>query len=314
MTMFFGLLGRIALFAALGVPGFLLGKLCFWEKNVYAAISDILMYCAMPMLVLARLLETDVAALSPLGLALAFLFPFVSVGTLLSFSRLFFKKEGNAAGLYRFCAVFHNCGFLGIPLSQLLFPDLPAVTVYISVFNVSATFLLLTLGPHLLGGENAPVPWRRALLSPITFAIVLGVIFSLAGVGEKLPFLGTYAEFLAALTTPLSMLVLGAEFAHLTRAALRQNKDFWFTMLLKLGVSPLLTLLVLFPLMRLSLLDGTVASALLIATAVSSATSSPAMAEKFGQDGALATMLTVGSTILCIVTLPLWWLVYTSLF
>ena len=44
---------------------------------------------------------------------------------------------------------------------------------------------------------------------------------------------------------------------------------------------------------------------MLVATAVSTATSAPAMAKKYGADSEHAACLTLGNTLLCVLTLPL---------
>lgn len=311
MIAFPTLLSSVLLFALLIIPGFLLGKSKLIERGALGSMTNILMYVAMPFLVFGKLVETDLRAVSYVDILLCAVFPAVSVAAIFGISLLVFRaKEGaNRWRAARFCSIFSNCGFLGIPLAEVLFPDQPEVAVYVSLYNVISTFLLLTFGVYILSGDRRDISLRRALLSPIAASIVLGVIASLTGVAELFPKITTYAGILADLTTPLSMLVLGVQLSELKLSALVKTPTLYLTAALKLVASPLVTVAVLFLLNLCGLsLSTPLMAGIYISTAVSSAASSSAMAKKYGVDGEYAAVLTLGTTILCAVTLPLLYL------
>jgi predicted permease len=54
--------------------------------------------------------------------------------------------------------------------------------------------------------------------------------------------------------------------------------------------------------------------ALLISTAVSTAASAPSMAEDYGRDPHYAAALTLGNTLLCLVSLPFVYLLFNLIF
>ena len=319
MGIFLDMLGRLALFVLLGVPGFVLARLGKIEDKGRVALVDLLLYVAMPFLVFSGLLKTDVRALQPAEWITCAVFPAVIMGIVAGLCRLIFRGNGDKARIACFCATFANCGFLGLPLAESLFPDRPAVALFISIYNILSTVLLYVLGGAMLagdGGQGKPKSWAKILISPLTVAAVLGVICSLLGVGEKLDFLTTFAGIPAAMTTPLSMTVLGCLLATLPRKPWWRERGLWLAAAVKLIVAPLLTMGILLLLVRVCGLPigEDALLALLLSTAVSTAASAPSMAEDHGRDPHYAAALTLGSTLLCLATLPFVYLLFHLLF
>lgn len=316
MQVFFDMLGRLALFALLGVPGFVLARLGKIEERGRATLVNLLLYVAMPFLVFKSLLETDIGALNPAEWITCALFPILIVAALVGAGLLLLRGQDERTKACRFCATFSNCGFLGLPLAQSLFPDRPAIAIFIAIFNIVSTVLLFVVGGAMLSGGKERIHWRKLLISPLTVATALGVICSLFDLGQKAPFLITFTGIPAAMTTPLAMTVLGALLATLPKKPWWREAGLWLTALLKLVISPLVTILVLLFLDRVCHLpvgaDAMVA--LLLSTAVSTAASAPSMAEDHGCDPHYAAALTVGNTLLCLVSLPFIYLLFHFIF
>ncbi|MBQ8396979.1 MAG: AEC family transporter [Clostridia bacterium] len=313
MLNFTVLLRSVVLFVVLAVPGFVLGRLKRLDIGARAAIGGILGDVAMPALVLARLLEADLSALDGRSIAWALLLPFGLTAVLWGLSTLLFPHAegcGRRHGAARFCAVFANCGFLGIPLTEAMFPGQPEVVVYVSLFNVSSTLCLLTLGIYMLSGDRANVRLRAILCKPIVWVVVLGAVLTVTGWKTHLPRLVAYANYPAQLTTPLSMLVLGCELSGLRLRAIFGQTDLYKTALVKLIAAPVLSMLIL----RLCGAPAELAAAMFLATGVSTAASAPAMAGQYGTDAEYTATLTLGTTLLCIATLPMLSLLFELLF
>ena len=308
MTTFPTLIANVILFALLIIPGFVLGKLKLIERGALVSMTNILMYVAMPFLVLSKLVATDLRAIPLSDILLCTLIPaVVMLGSLLVAMAVFRKKDENTRWrVARFCVVMPNCGFLGIPLAEVLFPSRPEIAVYMSLFNIVSTFLLLTVGVYVLSGDKRDVSFRRAILSPIMASIVVGVIVSLSGVATVVPQISTYSTILASLTTPLSMLVLGVELSGLKLRRLVLTPALYAVSALKLVMMPTVTVAILFCLKLCGVtVSAPLAVAMFMATAVSTAASAPAMSKKFKRDGEFAAILTLGTTVICTLTLPL---------
>lgn len=302
------LLRNILLFMALLVPGFLLGRQNKLPEAAVSGICNILTDVAMPFLVFLKLLETDLHTLRAAELLCCVLIPLGLTLLLYGGVRLFFRDRAA-----QFCAVFPNCGFLAIPLASALFPEHPEVTVFVSLFNVFSTFMLLTLGVGIISGGRGRISLRRAVISPVTVAIAAGLACSL--LAFKPTVVLTYTGYFAQLTTALSMVVLGVQLAGLTPRRLLCTGVLYPVALVKLILAPLAVLGVLLFLRCCGCpVSGELASAMLLSSGVSTAATAPAMAQRYGADGGTAAVLTLGTTLLCAVTLPAMSLIYGLFF
>ena len=316
MDTFLPMLGIVLLFAALLIPGYILGKARAMTDAAMLSFSNILMYVAMPFLVFSKLLEIDLSSIGLLEIMLSALLPIALELILLLFCRVIFKGREPKKRAASFCSIFPNCGFLGIPLAAAMWPQKPEIVLYISIFNVVSTFLLLTLGVYVLSGDKKAISLKKTLISPIFFAIVLGVIASLLDIHEHWSAVGTYAVTLAQLTTPLAMISLGYELSKLNMLKMWANAGVYLTSFIKLILSPLITIgsfALLKYVFRLEI-GNSVASAMLVATAVSTAASAPSMAKKYDADSEYTATLTLANTLLCIVTLPLLYTLLEAIF
>jgi len=307
MAVFGVLLYDIFLFAMLMLPGFILGKAGKLSKGSLSGMTDILMYVAMPALAFNKLLEIDPAVISLTDIAVCIAAPFIAVFGVYFLCRAAFKGK-RLKEFFReccFCSVFSNCGFMGIPLAEVLFPERPEIALYIALYNVGSTFLFLTFGVYILSGGSEKSKLRLSSFLPITCAIALGVLCLALGLGERFEGIGVYSGYLAGLTTPLSMIILGAEFSHIGFASLFRERNLYAVSAMKLIACPAVAMLLLFLLSAVGVdLSHSLITAVFIATAVSTAASAPAMAAKCGCSGEQGAILTLGTTLLCMVTLP----------
>ena len=310
MVPFDVLCANVVLFTILMIPGFLLGKLRGRSSDGMQTVSYILTDIALPFLVFSGFLSMDLRLLSLTELICCILLPIGLALALYALSLLFFKrKKSDVSSRWAencFCSIFPNCGFLGIPLAQAMFPSNPKVAVLVALFNSFSTLMLLTLGVRILSKGSALCRPKDLLLRPIHFAIVAGIVGSLTHLSSHLPMVATYAGLLAQLTTPLAMIVLGYELSRLKIKRMVTTFALYPVSLLKLIVSPLLVMSVLLILKHLVGLpvEGELFSALLLATAVSTAATAPTMAKQHGADSEHTAILTLGGTVLCMLTLP----------
>ena len=314
MAAFQLILSNVLLLTALAIPGLILGKTGRIETGAGKTMGNLLTDVAMPFLVLSNLLALNLSSLQPVAVTVSLLFPFLVAFVLFAITLFVFPKRKTNFSVSRFCSIFPNCGFMGIPLANLMFPSRPEIAVYVSLFNISSTFLLLTFGVRVLSEGSERVAVKRVLLRPITVAVVVG--FLLLALRANIPYLSDYCSLLAQLTTPLSMIVLGYELSKMPWRRLVCTPCAYLSSALKLVAAPLVTLIVLFS-VRLIWKDAVssdVVIALFLATAVPTAASAPAMAKQYGLDGEHAAILTLGNSLLSIVTLPLLYLLFDCIF
>lgn len=310
------LLSYIILFAALALPGFILGKSNRLSEEALGGMAVILTDVAMPFLVLAKLLETDLSSISTVDIVCCIVSPVAICLILWGISSLVFRKdEDEHRSVFRFCSVFANCGFLGIPLASAIFPDDPEICAFVALFNVFSTFMLLTLGVYMLSEDRRHISLKGAFFKPITFAVVIGIALSLSGVGEYIAGFGLYFDYLASLTTPLAMLVLGVEMSRISFKELFLTPTLYASAAIKLLASPLITIVALMTIRFFGVsVSEELAAALFISTGVSTAATASAMSKQYGRDGRYAAILTVGNTVLCALTLSIVSTVFSLIF
>lgn len=317
MKAFLEMTGNVALFMLLMLPGWILGKMRRISESEIDALGTLLTCVAMPALVLCKLLEADFSSLHPTAVLISMLLPVLVVLLTDGVTVLLLgKKRAREMGVRRFCAVFSNCGFLGIPLASALFPNAPEIAVYVSLFNVVNTFLLLTVGNSILSPGAQRPNWKRLLCTPVVLCILLGAVLLWIGHAPLCGVVATYTSYFAMLTAPLSMLVLGYELSKVKVGQMLRSRALYSVSLIKLVWMPLLALgvLLLLNFLPAVTVEKRLATAMLLATGVSTAASAPAMAGANGADRSHATTLTLGTTLLCLVTLPLLNLLFELLF
>ena len=293
------MLGITALFAALCVPGFLLGRL-FEKASEGSSVGLILQYVAMPALVFSSLSGPLPETVRAEKLAVSALMPAVLAAILFLVTAFVFPKEKDGArrSALRVCAIFPNCGFFGIPLAAALFPDQPEVKLEVAVFNVVSTVIYLTFGACLMGGKRDRRETAKSLLeAPVLWAAALGIAVSLTGLSERLGFLGSYSDLLSGLCTPLAMIGLGMSVAH---RRVKPDAGMFRAALVRLLLSPLIAVALTLPFSSRSLTD-----AMLISAGVCTAGSVPALIGRYGGDGGYAAVCTFLNTALSVLTLPL---------
>lgn len=316
MHIFYSLLQYIFLFVLLMVPGYLMGRKGTIHDSGVHVLTNILTDIAMLFLVFSKLLKMDLDILEIPSVICCFLFPILSiVGTYL-ISLLVFPKTGkkDRYTVNRFCSIMPNCGFIGLPLAAAVFPDNPEVVLYISIFNLLSTYLLLSLGTYVLSEDRGEIKLQRLLCHPILFSIVLGLICSRLPDGI-VEFIEDYAVMPAQLCTPVSMLILGYRLSKLSVRGVIGRADLAMSIGMKLIVMPFLTIAVMYVLKLCGVpLDHGLVMAMLIATAVPVAGSAPALAQRYARDAEHSAACTIGSALCSIITIPVIYLLVLVLF
>ena len=305
---------NVLMFTLLAVPGYILGKRGRMADSGMKTLGNILADVAMPFLVFVKFLEVNITQLDPAAVAVSLLLPVVIMALIWAVSYFVFRKSKGESGFQvsRFCSMFTNAGFLGIPIAAAVFPDNPEIAVYVSLYNVPNLFGILTFGLSMLSGGGKKTGVKALLLKPVTFAVLFGAVFSAMEMGEKFPFAVTYSSYLASLTTPLSMLVLGFELSKLRFREMLVSADMYLCCFLKLVLQPLAAMLIL----KIfgAMVNPQLAAAMFIASGVSTAATAPAMARNCDADTQKAAMLTLGTTILSVAAMPLMSYIYMWLF
>ena len=132
MEEFIIMLRNVLMFVALAVPGYILVKCKMLNPQQSGVLSKLLMYLGLPFMIFSGVVKNltfdgssllMLAVVAVIGLAVVLGMFFVSAPLVKM------EKNTKTAGMMRFCSVFANNGFLGIPLAVAVFVLLREVTL-----------------------------------------------------------------------------------------------------------------------------------------------------------------------------------------
>ena len=194
---------------------------------------------------------------------------------------------------------------MGFPIALALFGEEGlALAVFLGIpFNLLAytTGATLICMDRSASGDAPPVSWRSILLTVVNGATLLGLILYAAQI--PIPeVIDTPLTYLADVTTPLSMLIIGMNLTGGSVSALLRNRDVLSSAFLRLLLLPLLTWGIL---MLLPVEDPLVIGVTLIIMAMPSPAVTSILAETYGGDTQFASEAVFLSSLLCLVTIPL---------
>lgn len=278
------------------IAGYLAARFHVIDRQGFYGLNRFVIYFAMPALIIAKLqTQADTALLIALSKALlvAFLAMLVCAG--LTF--LIFKKENPARrAVFTNLAMFSNCGFMGYPVVEARFG--PDALVYAVMFVTAFNLLAWTVGSGLFTNGRG-VSLKAIVTNSSLIAVVIGLACLVFQITIPKPF-SSVLDMVGATTTPLSLVVIGAQLVGLPLKILK-DKGMLVTLGLRLVIYPLLLLCAV----RLLHLPDPMGATLYLCYAMPSAALTAMQAEHFDCEAPLASAGVAISTALSMATIPL---------
>jgi len=302
------MLKNVLIFVLLAVPGYLLVKGKVLKTEASASFSKLLTEIGVPFLVFSSTLKLEftqeLTRTMLIVAALTVVYLLAMFGATAPIAR---RDDPKKRGMERFCMMFANNGFIGIPLAQAVFGAGSAVTAYVIVINILNNVLMFSLGAPLIAGDSNARNLKKAVFNPVILAFVLGIVLNLLGINGIVPEIMTYAAYFGNIVTPLSMVILGMKLAGVQFSTLFSAARFYWVACWRLLLFPVLGTAAMLVLQRLGLLWVTADAVLafFVAAAMPCAGLSSAIADQCGGDTENAVRFTLGSTILSVITIPL---------
>ena len=288
---------QVLILFLLMVVGYVLGKAKLITEQGCASMSTVVMYIAIPaMLITAFQRELVPSDLGNFGIALLLSLAIHVMGMLLS-GLLIRDPDPSRIPTLRFIATFSNCGFMGYPLMSALLGSVGVFygSAYVAMFNI----LAWTWGVYLMTNDRKKLSLRPILLSPGVLGVIIAMALYLLRI--TLPeIILTPVTYISQLNTPVPMLILGYQLCHADFRAAFRGWSSWITLLLRLILLPLLTILLCLVLN----VNSIVAMALIIAAATPPGTLLSLFAAKYGTDSSLASSMVSVQTALSVLTMP----------
>lgn len=313
MDTFFVMLKNVILFVLLAVPGFLLVKGKVLSSRESGMLSKLLTYVGVPALILSNTVGLEFTGKLTKGLIVIgmlsvvfYLLMYITSGWLCKG-----EMERQKRAMTRFCMIFSNSGFIGIPLAVAVFPGNSEILAYVAVSNVVMNIVMFTLGAYLISGDKSVVRVKTALLSPVLLAFGAGLVLNLLGIAKAVPEIDIFAGHLKGIVTPLSMFVLGMKLADVPMKRLFLSGQMYYVALVRLVVYPVLGMALILLLRQISWLsiDANQVLGFFVGFSMPVAGLSSVFADRYAGDGDSAVIYTLGTTILSVLTIStLYWL------
>lgn len=307
------MLKNVIIFVLLAIPGYLLVKGKLLDQKSSGIISKLLTYVGMPFMILSSTLKLEFTGEFTLSLIA---FGVVCIG----FTFLMFFASGwlagwdsnkSRSGMMRFCMVFANNGFIGIPLARAVFGEDSPVMAYLIISNIIMNVMMFSLGPTLISGDKKSVNIGKALFTPVFIGFVVGIVLNLTKVCAYVPEIQTYSGHFSGIVTPLSMVVLGMKLADVPIKRLLTSKHMYYVSALRLVLFTVVGIGLMFALQFVPGLGfgADAVIAFFMGFAMPTAGLASVFADQHKGDSENAVIFTLGTTILSVVTIPvLYWI------
>ncbi|MBR2520736.1 MAG: AEC family transporter [Oscillospiraceae bacterium] len=298
--------------ALLMVIGFFIRKIKLLPDNFESSVSKLILNVTLPCLIIRSLnIEFDPSQLLRLVNTVL-----VSVGTIIFLFLLgqfgyYICRRSSTGRIVRFGVMFSNYTFVGVPMIETLYGSsgLFIFTIFTLpvrlIYYISPQFLLRSKEARRRAGGSGSVKDRlKGIFSPPIVSVLVGLVIYFCGI--KLPyFVSEVVRMVASVSSPLGMIVCGMILAQLDIKELLKSRRILYLVASRLVIAPLVELLVLMVLG----LDTELIKVAVIYAGLPTASLLPTFALQYEDDPHSAVEGSVGvflTTVLCIVTLPIW--------
>lgn len=292
----------IVLFILMGI-GFFCYKKGVITDEVSRKLSAIVVNIANPALVLIGGMGEDKISGEELKLTIVIsLFMYTSLLILAVILPRLLHVEEKSRGTYRAMTVFSNIGFMGFPVINALYGS--TALLYATFFVIPYNVLIYTYGISAIAGKSPEKGEKKFSLKGIlnvgfVSCIVTIIIYFL---DLRVPaFAESTLTHLSNLTSPLSMMVIGASLAAIDLRKLFTDGRLLLFSAVKLVVIPVIGLLVIRQFVDSEMLLGV--CLVMLATPVGSMTAM--LAQQYDGDYEMASKAVALTTILSVATMPL---------
>ena len=283
----------VTLFLMMGV-GFVLAKKGWFSRETSSQCTQLVLYVVGPCVIITKL-QIQASAevvhtmlMAALGMALTYV-------VMIPLSQLLFRRESaDTRVVRRFGITYANNSFMGLPLlAGVLGED----ALLFGVISMLVFFVFQwTHGVLIMGGK---LDLRSAVLNPGIIALLIGLFFFAVGLQLPSPVYNAM-DFMGSLNTPMGMVIIGAQLARSDILGVLKRPILYLLSAIKLVFVPALTCVLLLPLH----LEPLSYCACVVLSACPTAGVTSMFAQKFRRDEETAAQMVTLSTLLSIVTLP----------
>ncbi len=305
---FFNLLSIIGVLSLMLITGYLCRRLGVIDEIASKRLSKLIIDVGQPMMIIGALISKEFSwELLRAGLIymlIGFLLhPAMALIAYLA-SPLF--EGGSRRGISIFSIIFNNCGFIGLPILNAIFPGQGAF--YGAFFLIGFHVYIWTLGLFILSrdSDNVKLTPKKAIFNFGTIPCAIGLALYILKAVLPIPtFVIDFTNHLGNLCLPISLLIIGALLATQDMRRMLSSWRLYFFNFVKLIIVPLFICL-LVKLVTLGMEDNY--SIILFCTVIAampSATTVAMLSELYDLDSPYAAQVVGTTSLFSLATLPL---------
>jgi len=296
-TMLYSLISLMVCLAA----GFIGRKARILNDGAITVFTDVLINISLPCTVLITMIRPFSAELFLYSMFVLGAFTAVQfLGWLFGFiiTKLL-RADPDEKRVWIFAVMFSNVGYMGYPVINAVLGE--SALIYASMVNMSFNILAFSLGIRLIDSRRADAKynWRAVFITPVMIATVTGLICFIASVSLPDP-ITEGVRYIAGMTTPLSMLLLGAILGRSDFRGLFAGRKVYIVLLVKHFALPLTVLAILKPFIH----NHTALSVIVLLCAMPAASVTAIFAQKYNSGADQAARIVFISTVLSLITVP----------
>jgi predicted permease len=286
------------------VAGILLRRLNILSGQAKHVLTDLVIYVTLPCsIVLSFRMDIDHTTMVSLGSVLLIAFA-IQVFCIVLGNMLYRKQDKRKQAVLRYGILVSNSGFMGLPIAGELYGVMGAM--YASIYLIPQRVVMWTAGLSCFTANDQS--WRQKTKKIVRHPGMVSVYIGLFLLVFNLPiprFLIQSMESVAVCTTPLSMLLIGAIIGEMNRSEVRIT----YFSLLYTAVRLILIPGISFIVLRLSNADTVITAVSVLLAGMPVGSTTAILAAKYGGDASFASQLVAISTILSLISIPLWALI-----
>lgn len=283
------------------IAGFIAKRAKIIDVKNTKALSALLANITNPCLIIASLqVERDNSLLKTAGCVFVMS---VLIHTAMSLiSGLIFKKVGDRRdrSVYTFGLTYMNCGYMGYPIMQAMFPEhgLFYGVIYVVAFNLFSW----SHGVAVMNSSNEKkIEFKKMFLNPCIVCTVVSLVLYIANI--RLPgVLLEGVDLVGDMTFPLSMIIIGSLLGDQKLTELLKDIKLLGFSVIKLVAVPLAMLAVCMAIK--GIISPTVCYVCITMCAAPTAANTAVVSELYGGNSALAAKLVGVTTLFSLISMP----------
>lgn len=204
----------------------------------------------------------------------------------------------------QYATIVSNAGILGNAIAEGIFGDLGIM--YAAVYTIPTRIFMWSVG--LTYFTEAPTK-KELLKKVVTHPCIIGIFTGMVLLVSQfqLPgFVNQTVRTIAGANTFCAMLLIGCTLAEIPFKEVFTKEVYYYTFI-RLFLIPVIVLVGC----RLFHIDQLITAVCVILSAMPAASTSVVLAVKYGKDDRLATKIVVFSTVVSLITLPVWCYILT---